>query len=111
VFPAYEGLVWFRIGARTAALSSPQQPSLTHGQDRASGLPETARIALERTERLAATLIGQPEDEARVAAQEAGITVRIAGRDGQTFPLSADMQFSPVNLVIDRGVVTQAIAS
>jgi len=55
--------------------------------------------------------VGQTEDAARSAAVDEGITVRIAARDGQSFPLRADMQFSRVNLVIDGGVVTDAVAS
>ena len=75
------------------------------------GLPAAARSALERTERIAATLVGQTEDAARSVAEDQGITVRIAARDGQSFPLRADMQFSRVNLVVDGGVVTNAVAS
>jgi hypothetical protein len=74
-------------------------------------LPDSARLALERTERIAETLIGQREREAVQAAESQGITVRIAGRDGSSFPLRADMRFSRVNLVIEEGVVTQAVAS
>ena len=80
-------------------------------EDARRGLPGSARIALERAERIAATLVGQTEDAARSVAEDQGITVRIAARDGQSFPLRADMQFSRVNLVIDGGVVTDAVAS
>jgi hypothetical protein len=55
--------------------------------------------------------VGQTEDAARSTAEDEGITVRIAARDGQSFPLRADMQFSRVILVIERGVVTEAVAS
>jgi hypothetical protein len=66
---------------------------------------------LARTEQFAATLVGQREGDAIHAAEALGITVRIAGRDGHSFPLRTDMRFSRVNLVIDDGVVTQARAS
>ena len=55
--------------------------------------------------------MGQSEQSAIQAAEARGVTVRIAGRDGQSFILSADMRFSRVNLVIEAGVVTQALAS
>jgi hypothetical protein len=74
-------------------------------------LPESARKDLDRTERIAETLVGQTERAATEAAEAQGITVRIASREGESFPLRADMRFSRVNLVIERGVVTQARAS
>jgi hypothetical protein len=74
-------------------------------------LPEAARNALERTERIADSLVGQSEQRAVEDCEAQGITVRIAGRDGEAFPLQADMQFSRVNLVINAGIVTQAAAS
>ena len=74
-------------------------------------LSEPERTALERTERIAEGLVGQSEQSAIQAAEAQGVTVRIAGRDGQNFILSADMRFSRVNLVIEAGVVTQALAS
>ncbi len=37
--------------------------------------------------------------------------VRIARRDGEDFALRADMQFSRVNLIIDKGTVTEVFAS
>ena len=99
------------LGAITAALARLTGHHSYVDELARRGLPASARIALERTERIAATLVGQTEDAARSAADEEGIAVRIAARDGQSFPLRADMQFSRVNLVIDGGVVTDAVAS
>ena len=50
-------------------------------------LPESFRKALERTEHSAEMLIGQGESDARTAAEAAGIAVRIASRDCESFPL------------------------
>ena len=74
-------------------------------------LPASARTALERTERLAETLVGQSEADAVEAARSHGITVRIAERDGIRFVLRSDMRFSRITLVIDAGVVTGAVAN
>ena len=74
-------------------------------------LPESARTALDQTERFAETLVGQTERAALEAAEAQGITVRVTGRDGETFAQRADMRFSRVNLVIESGVVTDAVAS
>lgn len=73
-------------------------------------LPVSARSALLRTERIAEALVGHSEASARDAAEAQGISVRIAGRDGQSFLLRADMRFARVNLMVEAGVVTQALA-
>jgi hypothetical protein len=74
-------------------------------------LPESARRALERTEQFADSLIGQSEQDAVAASEAQGFAVRIAQRDGESFVLRADMEFSRVNLVIENGIVSEVLAS
>ena len=78
--------------------------------DETRRLPEPARTALERTERIADALVGLREQRAVEVAEAQGLTVRVAGRDGQRFPLRADLRFTRVDLVVEAGVVTQAWA-
>jgi len=64
---------------------------------------ETAR---RRTERVAETLIGLRESEAKSTAEAAGITVRIGRRDAKSFMLHRDLRPSRITLSIDGGRVT-----
>jgi hypothetical protein len=59
-----------------------------------------------RTERVAETLVGLSESEATATAEAAGITVRVARRDGKRFMSHKDLRPSRVSLIIDRGRVT-----
>jgi hypothetical protein len=70
-------------------------------------LPESFRKSLERTERLAETLVGQSESSATAAAESAGITVRIARRNGRSFMLHKDLRPSRVALTVENGIVTR----
>jgi len=71
-------------------------------------VPESFRNALERTEHIAETLVGQTESDARTAAEVAGIAVRIEGRNGESFPLTADLDMRRVNLTIEGETVAAA---
>lgn len=56
-------------------------------------------------EETAATLVGLSEDDAVTNAEANGWIVRIAERDGEKFPLTADWVENRVNLVVDNDVV------
>lgn len=75
-------------------------------EDARQRLSPSFRAELKRTERLAETLVGQSEPNAMAAAALAGITVRVAARDGKTFMLRKDHRPSRVNVTIDDGKVT-----
>jgi hypothetical protein len=68
------------------------------------------RREFEQTERVAETLVGQSESDATAAAESAGITVRIARRDGRSFTLHRDFRPSRVNLTVESGIVTAVSA-
>lgn len=51
------------------------------------------------------TLVGLSEDDATANAEANGWIVRIAERDGEKFPLTADWVENRVNLVVDDGIV------
>ena len=74
-------------------------------------VPESTQRALERTERFAESLIGLDEQDAVAASAAQGFAVRIARRDGESFVLRADLQFSRVNLDIENGIVIEVLAS
>jgi hypothetical protein len=69
-------------------------------------LPESFQESLARTERVPETLVGQRESIATAAAESAGITVRIARRNGRSFMLHKDLRPSRVSLTIENGIVT-----
>jgi len=58
--------------------------------------------------RLASSFVGDPEKDATTTAKAVRLTVRIAGRDGRAFPVSADIVSNRLNLSISGGVVTTA---
>jgi len=51
-------------------------------------------------------VVGQTEDDATVALEAAGFTVRVVERDGEMFMVTKDYREDRVNLVVTRGVVT-----
>ncbi|MEN9792862.1 MAG: hypothetical protein RL330_940 [Actinomycetota bacterium] len=56
-------------------------------------------------EKTAATLVGLSEEDAVANAEANGWIVRVAERDGEKFPLTADWVENRVNLVVDNDVV------
>jgi hypothetical protein len=53
-------------------------------------------------------LVGMVEAEARIAAAEEGVTVRIIARDGNYRVVTRDYREDRVNFKIEVGVVTEA---
>lgn len=49
--------------------------------------------------------VGLEEREAEAQAVLDGLMVRITGRDGEYFPVTADLRSNRVNFVIDQGKV------
>lgn len=73
-------------------------PSPTDSTD----VPEPPPLIDEET---AATLVGLSEEDAASNAEANGWIVRIAERDGEKFPLTADYVENRVNLVVENGIV------
>jgi hypothetical protein len=57
---------------------------------------------------LAATLPGLDEDEAKSQVAEAGCVWRVTARDGESFPVTADLRPYRINVTIAVGRVVSA---
>lgn len=55
-----------------------------------------------------AAVIGMTEEEGTRILTEAGWTVRIVGRDGENFIITADYSTSRANLIIENNIITEA---
>jgi hypothetical protein len=75
-----------------------------------STVVDTVETTTEPSEaaKIVAALVGLSEAEATERATADGMIVRIAGRDGETFPGTADYVETRVNLTIAGGVVVDA---
>ena len=52
--------------------------------------------------------VGLPEQQATLTAEEMDLMVRIIGRDGEFYNVTADIRTDRVNFVINDGVVAEA---
>jgi hypothetical protein len=69
---------------------------------------KTGRVP-EEARRIAPTFVGLTEAEAASRAEADGLVVRVVRRDDQTWPLELDRRPNRINLVIERGLVADAI--
>lgn len=53
-------------------------------------------------------IVGMSLDEAESVCRENGVNVRVVHRDGESMPLSMDLNENRLNLTIMEGVVTNA---
>jgi len=58
-----------------------------------------------RTREVAATLIGLDETTANATAERAGMTTRVASRDGRRLALRSDRRSNRIDLFIENGKV------
>ncbi len=61
---------------------------------------------MQRTGFDARVLLGQTESAASSTAGRAGCRLRVAGRDGHSYDLTADFVPNRVDVVITRGLIT-----
>ncbi len=59
-------------------------------------------------ETAAESIVEMSEQEAAEIVEAAGLTVRVAERDGEQFPLTEDYRTDRINLTIVAGVITAA---
>jgi hypothetical protein len=73
------------------------------------GTPSGESPSGEVTQEMADSLVGMSEADATKTAEGNGWQVRIAARDGETFPLTMDYRADRVNLTIVDGAVTEVL--
>lgn len=71
-------------------------------------LSEAARIELRTNERLAASLIGKRIDDAEVSCETYNLRYRTVRCDGVPRQTTNDARRDRVNLVVSKGIVTNA---
>ena len=88
------------------ATSCPPAPSL-EGPAGESDFDQMDRIAMDTTQ-WAQELIGMSEEVAEKCALDAGYTWRVTERDGEMFALTMDYYPTRINVVVDKGLITEA---
>jgi hypothetical protein len=86
--------------------SCPPAPSLD-AQAGESDVDQMDRIAMDTTA-WAQDLIGMGEGAAEKCALDAGYTWRVTERDGEMFALTMDYYPTRINVVVEKGLITEA---
>ncbi len=84
-------------------------PARKHGQVTSPYPPLVTEQMAERrraAEALVDRVLGLSEQAAAALAAEEGLPVRVVERDGEIFPLRADLRPGRLNLSLEKGLVT-----
>jgi hypothetical protein len=94
-------------GDDVALLDTPvTEPAPTTPSDRPAGGPP--QLGTNEFEVVRSKVVGMTEVAAVKAAEKAGMQVRVAMRDGESFMQTMDYSDSRLNIVVENGVVTSA---
>ncbi len=73
-------------------------------------MPDAPGDARSRAQALAPRLVGLSEDEAKALVAAERCLIRVAGRDGDGFPLTMDYRPNRITVVVVDGRIVQAEA-